>query len=163
MALLQYMVIVLKQVLATPGYLSSVYKVLTIFMPCFTNSIPSTVGFYYVLYPPPVATDDVPPVLPNLSILSLSNYSSILYLAYKNSYFSLFCTSNAIFFYYSSIFLFTSDISLAPLILYFSLSSLSLFSSSALFFLIDSCSSFAFFSFSSFDNVLFGPDDSDFL
>jgi hypothetical protein len=44
------------------------------------------------------------------------------------------------------------------LILFFSCSSASFFSSIALFFLIASCSSLAFYSFSSLDRVLLGFD-----
>ena len=147
--------IVLKQVLAIPGCLSSVYSVLTNFNPCFTYSIGSTLA--YGLVSTTAAAVSPPIFLPNLSSLSLLSCSSIYYFADKNSFFSLFYCSNAIHFCYSSIFLLASANSLTILILFFSASSYNLFSSSALFFLIYSCNSFAFLNFSSLVIVFFGP------
>ncbi len=148
----KYTWIVLKQVLATPGCLSSVYRVLTVLIPCLTSSIPWGPEGFGCSWTTAPGYDSY--FLPNLSSLSLFSYSSILAFASKNSFFSLFCYSSAISFYYSSSLRLFSDISFANLILFLSCSSAKRLSSSALFFLIASCNSFAFLSFSSLERVL---------
>jgi hypothetical protein len=146
---------VLKHVFMTPGCLSSVYNNLTVFNPCLTNSIPwGPEGFVSTT----AAGPSPPNFLPNLSSLSRLSYSNICCFALRNSILSLFCCSRAILCYYSSIFLLASVSSLAILTRFLSCSSASLFSSAALFFLIASCSSFAFYIFSSFVSVLYYLD-----
>ena len=91
-----------------------------------------------------------------LEILSRLSYSSIYCLALRNSFFSLAACPRLSLSCCSSIFRFASDRSLAILILFFSWSSPSFFSSCDLFFLIASWSSLAFYIFSSLVRLLIG-------
>lgn len=151
---------VLKAVWATPGYLSSVYSVLTVFNPCVISSRPcgpfGLAGSWMEAPAPPAD-------LPKRSSLSLLSCSSMAAFALRNSLFSLYWTSSAILACCSSIFFLASDNSLATLILFFSVSSAIRLSSASLFSLICSCNSLAFAIFSSLVSELCGfPDDPSF-
>lgn len=76
--------------MATPGYLSSVYKVLTVLIPCF---ICSKGGFstFLLIYSNAFASLNGTPIL---SHLSLSSWISIYYFAFKNAFFSYCSCAN---------------------------------------------------------------------
>ena len=73
---------VFRQVFATPGDRTSVYRVFTVLMPCSTYSAGVFDAFFSA------SADD--PLPPNLSRLSLSSCSSIFCFSLKNSAFSRF-------------------------------------------------------------------------
>jgi len=77
--------IVAKQVFATPGCLSSVYRDSTILTPSYTLSNPYS--FFYL-----TSSSSSSLTCPPLALLSAFNLASISFLAFACSSFSLFCS-----------------------------------------------------------------------
>lgn len=107
---------VLRHNLATPGALISVYRVLTVLIPCSIYSYGVFSGYFAAA---PAAPAALPP---NLSLLSLSRISLIRAFSFASSAFSLFYYSIAFVNSYSSAILFAAASSLSALFLFASFS-----------------------------------------